>query len=712
MLTKDVTVALKRKPVSIRWRIFGRYALGLVLGMVILSMFNSRAIASQSELIEKFETGDGTYSFVIVSFFDETRIMGNTARFRFDCLGEPDPEDLGCVQSDFQACMCCMWTEAFRDYRLSIDYFRGTFGHGLKRPSEGPYLMPGKHLWFLEADNTSTDSGGPFDIRAGLQLEFDEGLAIDAVYADQDVITGVMIGNGRFTYDLGELKAGQTRTLMVVIDVEEAGDYAISARLNQDLFDPDPSNNLIERSMHVIEERQRLLFPWVSTNDQYSSALVINNPTSEPAYLEFEAIPAGDGLPIMRHSADALPPYGSIQIDAGRLLAGESGVSLERSYAVLVRSNAMVEGSLATVSLESASRLSLAQGNAIKVLDSTVNDTVSYEAVFGYLPTVDELISAPVIVNTGITPSDITMDYYSQTGQHLLSDETTLTALASYTPFATVTNSLVDAGEDVYLIARSSTGSITGLSFIFNAVREPSIGNVTALNPVSDLVLPWVSSNQQFESIVIVNNVGDTSINVDLTARRTSGEPVEATRTIPANGFLKEFASELFPALGDGPGFSVVVQADQPQILGRWVTNNLTTASGRSPAQGVGIALPSSSPAEPQYSETLLFSWTPNLPQLVGAIVITNLGSSATDITLHLFDSQGNRLGESEPRFAGLESYRPVAVLASDLFSSGVEGYVVAVSDGEPLAGVTFLFNPGAEPAIGDAIPLTDFQIP
>ena len=665
--------------------------------------------ASQSELISKLKEWDIHYDetqaeWMVHTFFDsDQKIIDQNLRFFNLCF----TSGTDCTSGTIQECICCYWKRRYNTHRMSMIYFSllagsGTWANLKQDKNDPPYNMPGKHVWLLVADNTSTDSGGPFDIQARLEFEVPDGVTIEGIVTDDEL---VLPDNTGTVFDLGLIKAREKLFMMVLLDVQAVGDNQVSVELKQNLFDPNPSNNKLERNIHIIPEGSRVMLPWVSTNEQFRSGILINNLSSEPAYLEFEAVPGGDAPTLTKHSLDAIPPFGSIQIDAYNMFSDQEE-EIERSYAVLVRSNAKIEASLVTVSLETE-LLSPALGNGFDIRDKP--EVNSSEILFGYLPTTDGLISAPVIVNTNLTATDINMSYYNQSGTLLLFDNMTLKGLESFVPFATVTNDLIDTQEDVYMVAKSQGTPISGLSFVFNEQREPSIGNVSTVEPVKDLYLPWVSSNQQFESIIIINNLGDSATEVVFRAQRADGDPFHATRTIPAHGFLKTLASDLFPNLGEGPGFGVRVTADKSQILGRWVTNNLTTASGSSPSQGVGIALPGSTVSEPLYSTKLLFTWTPNHENVSGAIVFNNVGTAKTNVSLSMVDSQGNEVATQT--FNEVDPFRPKAILTSSLFPSDIEtGHVVAVSNGQPLTGVTFVFNPGAEPAIGDAVPLGNSQ--
>ncbi|MCB1045125.1 MAG: PepSY domain-containing protein [Acidobacteria bacterium] len=224
------------------------------------------------------------------------------------------------------------------------------------------------------------------------------------------------------------------------------------------------------------------------------------------------------------------------------------------------------------------------------------------------------------------------------------------------------------------------------------------------------LVYAWVSNNSQFESIVVVNNYGSTAANLTLTAQRSTGGSAATTRTVPANGFLSEFASSLFPSLGDGTGYTVKVESDQATVRGGWVTNNLEAASGRSPSQGVAVVVPSSpSTAGERVGTKLLFSYLPITNGLTSAPVIVNLGSSNTNVTMKYYNQNGTLIATDTTTLANLSPFRPFAAVANNLVPAGsTDVYMIAESSGALITGVGFVFNNLSEPAIGNVTSLNE----
>ncbi len=222
--------------------------------------------------------------------------------------------------------------------------------------------------------------------------------------------------------------------------------------------------------------------------------------------------------------------------------------------------------------------------------------------------------------------------------------------------------------------------------------------------PRARFVYPWVSNNEGFESILVAHNYSSVAAQVTLTARRAQGPAEVVTHIIPPGGFLKEQASQLFPILGNGAGYTVNLEASLPEIGGVWVTNNLTAASGRSPSQGVAVQIPMNPGQKSVRSGNhISFGFLPTTGGLTSAPVVVNLGEESTDVTLRFFDEDGNLLLEDEESLRDLPPLRPFAAVANSLLPAGSgDVFAIASSEGQPVTGVSFVFNGGGEPAIGN----------
>ena len=235
------------------------------------------------------------------------------------------------------------------------------------------------------------------------------------------------------------------------------------------------------------------------------------------------------------------------------------------------------------------------------------------------------------------------------------------------------------------------------------------------LRETKSLLYPWISNNEgQFESILIANNYGGEPANVRLTARRRDPGLVESTLTftIPPYGFFKRRASEVFPALGSGPGYAVVLESDRTHVRGRWVTNNLRAASGASPSQGVAVDLPAAAGAcSERVGEYVLFGYLPITEGFISAPVVVNAGQNPVDIELYFFNGQG--LLVAQETLSEVEPLVPFASVTNQLVGDLNEDlYMVAGAPGGTLSGVVFVFNdPESETAIGN-VSAIDFVPP
>ncbi len=244
-----------------------------------------------------------------------------------------------------------------------------------------------------------------------------------------------------------------------------------------------------------------------------------------------------------------------------------------------------------------------------------------------------------------------------------------------------------------------------GTSFSVPHVPTSSIDTVPAASPMQwRMIFPWISNNAQFDSILVVQNLSDEAITIDLTARRIDGPAAFTKKLIPAHGFLREKAATLFPALGEGKGFSVEILSSTQRFSGVWVTNNLEAASGMSPAQGVGIKIPfNADESNIRAGQHITFGYLPVTLGLTSAPVIVNLGDSPIDVTLSFYDRNGELLLRDSDRLRDLSSMRPFAAVVNQLVNTSQgDVYVTASSPGNLITGVSFVFNQGSEPAIGN----------
>ena len=453
------------------------------------------------------------------------------------------------------------------------------------------------------------------------------------------------------------------------------------------------------------EKESRLFFSWISNRDgQFESILVLNNYGDEDLLVTLRAFRSesesetvermvGAGKFLEEKASSLFPALGS---GGGfSVLATAPGPALR--------------GRWVTNSLRSGSGASPSQGVAIRVPPraDSLSERAGRDLHFGYLPLSDNLISAVVLANIGEAPTNIRLSFYDRDGN--LVGNKVLTNLTPFLPFAEVANNLVPEGTgDVQMIATSSSEILAGVTFIFNETfKDTAIGNAVAIaappNQPQKLIYPWISNREgQFESILTAGNFGDQPVTVMLTARRNGATISEekVTRTIPARGFLRELASSLFPELGGGAGYAVILESPVSTLAGQWVTNNLAAASGRSPSLGVAVRSPPM--GDERVGKELLFGYLPVTAGLTSAPVLINIGDSATNISLNFLNADGASFLATTVN--AVPPNLPIVIDPAFISASQGNLYLRAVSSSQPMTGVAFIFNETfKEPAIGNA---------
>lgn len=442
-----------------------------------------------------------------------------------------------------------------------------------------------------------------------------------------------------------------------------------------------------------------LVYSWASLNSQFESTIIANNPTSRPVDAILTARRShGFGE---RTAVKTIPANGFLQENASELFPNlEDGPG----FSVIIESDSdALKGRWVTKNLTTGTGGSPSQAIAVDLEESQPT-----KLLFGFMPTTDGFTSAPAVVSLTSGQTDLSFTRYSVSGESATAMVHQFTA--SDRPFAALVPDLFETStEDYYLIAESSSLPIMGTAFVFNTFGEPSLGAINLIpdqDDNRDLLYPWISNSQDFESQLILNNLSDSDTTCTLTARRANGATETVVRVVPAHGFLSERASILFPGLPTGMGYSVQVEADHGPIYGRWVTFNLNSVSGKSPSQGVAYTGP-----PPNDEKDILFGFLPVTNQLISATVIVNRGPDPALISMHFFNKAGE---EVDHLFyvTPLEPNIPATVIVNDVFQHLDEDVVaVARSDSSSICGVAFIFNQGREPAIGNAVPLENFEL-
>jgi len=229
-----------------------------------------------------------------------------------------------------------------------------------------------------------------------------------------------------------------------------------------------------------VDPNAAVVYPWISNSADYNSTLVINNHNCLPADVTLHAYRGnGDNETVER----TIPPQGFLQETAADLFP-DMGVG--PGYAVTLTSSVPgVDGRWVTFNKLTDSP---SQGVAIQIpANSEVplppNAGVGQGLSFGYLPLTGNFISAPVVVNVGDGPADISLYFYDKEGTLLASDHDAGRGLMPHRPLARLTSDLLPGlSDDVSLVAYSPDQPLAGVVFVFNTDGEPAIGNASGID--------------------------------------------------------------------------------------------------------------------------------------------------------------------------------------------------------------------------------------
>ena len=215
----------------------------------------------------------------------------------------------------------------------------------------------------------------------------------------------------------------------------------------------------------------------------------------------------------------------------------------------------------------------------------------------------------------------------------------------------------------------------------------------------TDYVMPWVTNQPQFRSLIVLTNLEDSPAEVMLKAVRPLGEvPGEATVFLELEPFAQETidAGQLFPELGDGKGFAIHISAPASALSGAFVVRGTGSSSGDSPAQGNVVDRATA-------SNIILYDYmTVRKDGARSGLVAVNAGDQPAEVKWSAYQN-GQRVGSAT---AMVEPNRPWAGTAADLFP-GISGDIYAIAESsQPLIGLAFLFNRFLEPSMANARPL------
>ena len=226
------------------------------------------------------------------------------------------------------------------------------------------------------------------------------------------------------------------------------------------------------------EVQTKLVYPWVSFTGDFASRVIVNNRSDQVARL-FISGRRIDGEAFF--STRDIAPGGFLDEQAGQLfpdLRPGPGLTI-----VVESDREEVYGNWVTFNRNTPTTMSPAQGIAARLgAEGVPKDLRSGSRIlFGFLPVTAGFISAPVIVNVGHAPTQVSLRLLDKSGQ-AVGSPFEIQELEPFRPFAVTTGTLVTTDRDLQLIATAAQ-PLTGVNFVFNVQGEPAMGNIIVLEP-------------------------------------------------------------------------------------------------------------------------------------------------------------------------------------------------------------------------------------
>lgn len=220
--------------------------------------------------------------------------------------------------------------------------------------------------------------------------------------------------------------------------------------------------------------------PWIASKDgEWASQIILNNPSSQEANLQLQAI-RPDGVV---HEANlSLSPHQQQVHDPQELfptLGSGSGFSL-----FISGDNSNLSAAARVASSQAASGFSPAMASAVR------NEHASNRLLFPAMP--NDGFSAIAITNITESSQQVQITAFTQTGQY---GEPVTVTIEAKRPYATVLSQLFpDLSDNAYLII-SGEDALIGANFSFNSELEPAMINAEPA-PADDtaIVSPLLTS--------------------------------------------------------------------------------------------------------------------------------------------------------------------------------------------------------------------------
>ena len=212
-------------------------------------------------------------------------------------------------------------------------------------------------------------------------------------------------------------------------------------------------------------------------------------------------------------------------------------------------------------------------------------------------------------------------------------------------------------------------------------------------------VLPWVVSNETWQSTIVLFNKAPETDRVLLEAFGRNGERAQLNVMVPGRSIITLGREDLFPALS---GYSLLVSSEMSDLYSCFQTERLRVDGNKVlPAQANGLRLS-------DLSQGLLFGFlsADQSPAIVLVAPEASL-SARSKLTISLYGTDDTPLLSREVE---LEGKRPATFLLDELFESQDRPQKCAIRvfsrTGGKIAGTAFVFDAEGHPRTLDAVPV------
>jgi hypothetical protein len=196
---------------------------------------------------------------------------------------------------------------------------------------------------------------------------------------------------------------------------------------------------------------------------------------------------------------------------------------------------------------------------------------------------------------------------------------------------------------DAMYVKVTGTGSFTGTTVVTDFIHSPSwsvINGIASSSTVTEANFPHVPSGPEgggakWTSVLAITNLSSTAQTITITYNRASGSPVSVTRSLAANGSLREAVKDLFSFGAAAEDGWVRVTGTAP--LGGFI------AYGYSATNGVAVV-----PVQPVPQTALIFSHVANGPFWGTGLALLNATGTDANIEVYIMRNTGALVGGAQ----------------------------------------------------------------